>query len=288
MNILFIGLGNMGAPMAAHLASAGHSLTVANRSPAKITQWLASNQGQVLAAPSPLPSQTDAVILCVSRDEDVEEWLIDNGIINQLKPGALIVDHSTRSAGLAERMAAKASENGVYFCDVPVSGGQQGAQNGQLSLMAGCDSNAYERLVDLTAPYTKAIAHMGEPGCGQKTKMVNQICVAGLIQSLAEGIHFAQESGLDPKKVMELVGQGAASSWQLINRHQTMIDGDYDHGFAVSLMHKDLQICLHEAKAEGVSLPITEIVDSYYQQLESGGNGNKDTSSLLLRLQQRE
>ncbi|KZZ09627.1 hypothetical protein A3746_28580 [Oleibacter sp. HI0075] len=129
---------------------------------------------------------------------------------------------------------------------------------------------------------------MGDPGCGQKTKMVNQICVAGLIQSLAEGIHFAQESGLDPKKVMELVGQGAASSWQLINRHQTMIDGDYDHGFAVSLMHKDLQICLHEARAEGVSLPITEIVDSYYQQLESDGNGHKDTSSLLLRLQKRE
>ncbi|MEC9254358.1 MAG: NAD(P)-binding domain-containing protein, partial [Pseudomonadota bacterium] len=137
MNILFIGLGNMGAPMAAHLASAGHSLTVANRSPAKVAQWLASNQGQALATPSTLPVQTDAVILCVSRDEDVEEWLIDNGIINQLKPGALIVDHSTTSAGLAERMAAEASENGVYFCDVPVSGGQQGAQNGQLSLMAG-------------------------------------------------------------------------------------------------------------------------------------------------------
>jgi len=288
VNILFIGLGNMGAPMAAHLANAGHALTVTNRSQSKITQWLGSNVGQALPSPDALPAETDAVILCVCRDEDVEEWLIDNGIINQLSPGALIIDHSTTSAGLAEKMATAASENGVYFCDVPVSGGQQGAQNGQLSLMAGCDSNAYERLVDLTAPYTKAIAHMGDPGCGQKTKMVNQICVAGLIQSLAEGIHFAQESGLDPKKVMELVGQGAASSWQLINRHQTMIDGDYDHGFAVSLMHKDLQICLHEARAEGVSLPITEIVDSYYQQLESDGNGHKDTSSLLLRLQKRE
>ena len=288
MNILFIGLGNMGAPMAAHLANAGHSLTVTNRSAEKISKWLEINPGQPLSAPDALPGQTDAVILCVSRDKDVEEWLIDNGIINQLKPGALIIDHSTTSADLAERMAEVAAKNGIFFCDVPVSGGQQGAQNGQLSLMAGCAPEVYEKLVEITAPYTKAIAHMGAPGCGQKTKMVNQICVAGLIQSLAEGIHFAQESGLDAKKVMELVGQGAASSWQLINRHKTMIDGDYDHGFAVSLMHKDLQICLQEAKASGLSLPVTELVDSYYQQLESEGNGNKDTSSLLLRLQQRE
>ncbi len=285
MNILFIGLGNMGAPMAAHLANAGHSLTVANRSPEKVSKWLESNPGQPLSAPDALPGQTDAVILCVSRDKDVEEWLLDNGITNQLKPGALIIDHSTTSADLAERMAEAAAENGIFFCDVPVSGGQQGAQNGQLSLMAGCDAEAYEKLVEITAPYTKAIAHMGPPGCGQKTKMVNQICVAGLIQSLAEGIHFAQESGLDAEKVMELVGQGAASSWQLVNRHKTMIDGDYDHGFAVSLMHKDLQICLQEAKASGLSLPVTELVDSYYQQLESEGSGSKDTSSLLLRLQ---
>jgi len=286
VNILFIGLGNMGAPMAAHLASAGHSLTVANRSPSKINQWLGSNVGQALPSPDTLPAETDAVILCVSRDEDVEEWLIDNGIINQLSPGTLIIDHSTTSAGLAERMAAAAAQNGVFFCDVPVSGGQQGAENGQLSLMAGCAPEAYERLVNLTAPYTRAIAHMGEPGCGQKTKMVNQICVAGLIQSLAEGIHFAQESGLDAEKVMSLVGQGAASSWQLVNRHETMIKGDYNHGFAVSLMHKDLQICLQEAKALGVELPVTGIVDEYYQELESDGNGDKDTSSLLLRLKQ--
>ncbi len=285
MNILFIGLGNMGAPMAAHLANAGHSLTVTNRSAEKISKWLEINPGQPLSAPDALPRQTDAVILCVSRDKDVEEWLIDNGIIDQLKPGALIIDHSTTSADLAERMAEAAAKNGIFFCDVPVSGGQQGAQNGQLSLMAGCAPEVYEKLVEITAPYTKAIAHMGTPGCGQKTKMVNQICVAGLIQSLAEGIHFAQESGLDAEKVMELVGQGAASSWQLVNRHKTMIDGDYDHGFAVSLMHKDLQICLQEAKASGLSLPVTELVDSYYQQLESEGNGSKDTSSLLLHLQ---
>lgn len=287
MNILFIGLGNMGAPMAAHLANAGHALTVTNRSQSKITQWLGNNVGQALPSPDALPAETDAVILCVCRDEDVEEWLIDNGIINQLSPGALIIDHSTTSAGLAERMATAAAENDVFFCDVPVSGGQQGAENGQLSLIAGCAVEAYERLEDLTAPYTKAIAHMGEPGCGQKTKMVNQICVAGLIQSLAEGIHFAQESGLDAEKVMSLVGQGAASSWQLLNRHETMIKGNYNHGFAVSLMHKDLQICLQEAKVRGVDLPVTAIVDAYYQQLESGGNGDKDTSSLLLRLKQQ-
>lgn len=283
-NIVFIGLGNMGAPMAHHLAQAGHVLTVANRSPSKVDTWLDNNKGSAITATT-LPANTDAVILCVSQDKDVNEWLVDNGIINQLKPGSLIIDHSTTSADLAENMARIATERGVFYCDVPVSGGQQGAINGQLSLMAGCEPEVYEQLRKITAPYTKAIARMGPVGTGQKTKMVNQICVAGLIQALAEGIHFAQQNNLDVDKVMTLVGQGAASSWQLQNRYKTMNNGDYEHGFAANLMHKDLQICLEQAHISGAQLPVTQQVDQYYQELIAQGDGGKDTSALLLRLQ---
>lgn len=293
-NIVFIGLGNMGAPMASHLAKAGHKLTVANRSSEKVSKWLTNintennlkHQPQALSGTS-LPKDTDVVILCVSRDSDVEEWLIDNGIILQLSKHSIIIDHSTTSAKLAETMAIAAAKQEIFFCDVPMSGGQQGAQSGQLSLMAGCDPLVFEKITTLLSPYTKAIAHMGTPGAGQKTKMVNQICVAGLIQALAEGINFAQNNGLDVKKVMELVGQGAASSWQLINRHNTMIQGEYDHGFALSLMHKDLQICLEQAAQIGTPLPITQLVDGFYQELEATGHGNKDTSALLLHLQKQ-
>ena len=291
-NIVFIGLGNMGAPMATHLANAGHKLTVANRSPEKVAQWLmqfeeSSSLPHTPAAlnGSTLPSDTDVVILCVSRDEDVREWLLDNGIISQLPAHSVIIDHSTTSASLAEEMANLAAKEDIYFCDTPVSGGQQGAQSGQLSLMAGCDSRVFEQISSITAPYTKAIAHMGKPGCGQKTKMVNQICVAGLVQALAEGIHFAENNNLDVKKVMNLVGQGAASSWQLVNRHDTMISGEYDHGFALDLMHKDLQICLEQASKSNSATPVTHLVDQYYQELKAKGHGSKDTSALLLRLQ---
>jgi len=283
--IVFIGLGNMGAPMAAHLAAAGNTLYVANRSPEKVNQWLESHPGTALQGTT-LPADTEAVIFCVSRDEDVREWLIDNGIKDQLKPGSVVIDHSTTSAILAEEMATECEKSGIFFCDVPVSGGQQGAQSGQLSLMAGAADAVFNKVEALTAPYTKVIAHMGPPGSGQKTKMVNQICVAGLIQALAEGVHFAQNNDLDVEKVMQLVGAGAASSWQLINRHQTMIDGEYDHGFAVSLMHKDLQICLKQAAEAGIELPVTSQVDDYYADLERTGHGNKDTSALLLRLKE--
>lgn len=291
-NIVFIGLGNMGAPMAVHLAKAGHKLTVANRSPQKVDKWLATIEPYHELKFEPkalqghiLPTDTDVVILCVSQDEDVREWLIDNGIISQLSANSIIIDHSTTSASLAEEMANLAAKEEIYFCDIPVSGGQQGAQSGQLSLMTGCNPAIFEKITAITAPYTKAIAHMGKPGSGQKTKMVNQICVAGLIQSLAEGINFAENNGLDVKKVMQLVGQGAASSWQLLNRHDTMIAGEYDHGFAVDLMHKDLQICINQAKKSNSPTPITKLIDQYYQELQASGHGNKDTSALLLRLQ---
>ncbi|WP_370315656.1 NAD(P)-dependent oxidoreductase [Thalassolituus sp.] len=284
-NIVFIGLGNMGAPMAAHLATAGHSLTVHNRSPEKTHQWLSKNPGTELPAGSPLPEDTDAVILCVSKDSDVREWLIDNGIIKNLKPGAVIIDHSTTSSSLAEEMARTARKYECHFCDIPVSGGQQGAQSGQLTLMAGCDEKVTTRVSELCKPYTRAFERMGPPGAGQKTKMVNQICVAGLIQSLAEGVNFAEKNGLDTTKVMALLSQGAAGSWQMSNRHSTMIQGDYDHGFAVSLMHKDLQICLRQAEESRTEIPVARLVDEYYAELEASGHGQKDTSALLLRLQ---
>lgn len=291
-NIVFIGLGNMGAPIAKHLATAGHQLTVTNRSLGKATQWLQEATSDEAISVKPrllsdhqLPNDTDVVILCVNRDEDVREWLIDNGIISQLRPNSLIIDHSTTSATLAEEMADYAAKEQIFFCDIPVSGGQQGAQTGQLSLMTGCNPKVFDRISTITAPYTKAIAHMGPPGSGQKTKMVNQICVAGLIQSLAEGIRFAENNDLDVKKVMDLVGQGAASSWQLINRHETMIAGEYNHGFAVDLMRKDLTICFQQAEKSNSPTPITQLVDQYFQELQVAGHGKKDTSALLLRLQ---
>lgn len=293
-NIVFIGLGNMGAPIAKHLAKAGHQLTVTNRTPSKSAQWLQETTRDEAISVKPcalrnhqLPSDTDVVILCVNRDEDVKEWLLDNGIISQLRPNSLIIDHSTTSATLAEEMARHAAKKGIFFCDIPVSGGQQGAQTGQLSLMTGCSPEVFGHISTITAPYTKAIAHMGPPGSGQKTKMVNQICVAGLIQSLAEGIRFAENNDLDVQKVMELVGQGAASSWQLINRHNTMIAGEYDHGFAVDLMHKDLTICFEQAKKSNSPTPVAELVDEYFQELQAAGHGSRDTSALLLRLQHK-
>jgi len=282
-NILFIGLGNMGSPIAGHLANAGHTMTVHNRSTRKTEQWLSTFAGQPLN-PAQVPNDLDAVILCVSRDEDVREWLIDNGIISKLNPGTIIIDHSTTSARLAEEMSDAATQQGCFYCDIPVSGGQQGAQSGQLTLMAGCPASEFERIVSLCNPYTKSIQRMGEAGTGQKTKMVNQICVAGLIQGLAEGVKFAQANGLDIGQVMSLLSQGAGGSWQMANRHKTMAEGQYDHGFAVSLMHKDLQICLNEARALNLTLPVTEVIDGYYAELERDGHGQKDTSALLLRL----
>lgn len=287
-NILFIGLGIMGAPMAAHLAKAGHTLTVTNRSPAKVNRWLEDHKGSALPTPIPESLDVDAVVLCVGNDNDVREWLTTRELLNSLRPGTLIIDHSTTSATLAEEMAERCAACGVYFCDVPVSGGEQGAIHGQLSLMAGCDVLAYETLVSVTAPYTKAIDHMGPPGSGQKTKMVNQICITGLLETLSEGMLFAQKAGLDVDKVMQLVAQGAAGSWQLSNRYKTMLAGEYDHGFAVELMCKDLGICLDQAEKLNLELPVASQVSGYYRELMQSGHNRKDTSALLLRLQERE
>lgn len=285
-DILFIGLGVMGAPMAGHLANAGHSLTVTNRSSGKVDRWLDAHKGTALRTPIPANLDIDAVVLCVGNDNDVREWLTVKGLLPALKPGTLIIDHSTTSATLAEDMAALCAEAGCFFCDVPVSGGEQGAINGQLSLMAGCADEAYDKLVGITAPYTKAIDHMGPPGSGQRTKMVNQICITGLIEALSEGMLFAQKAGLDVDKVMQLVAQGAAGSWQLSNRYKTMLAGEYDHGFAVELMCKDLGICLDQAEKLDLELPVATLVNGYYHELMQAGHNRKDTSSLLLRLQE--
>lgn len=282
--VAFLGLGTMGYPMAAHLAQAGHSLKVYNRTTAKAKSWAENHTGHCCLSPSEAIQGADYVLSCLGRDSDLEEVLIQSKALAKLKPGALLIDHTTTSASLAENLASRVRQQHARFADAPVSGGQQGAQQGLLSIMVGCQENDFAEIKALLTPYTKAIARMGEVGFGQKTKMVNQICVAGLIQALAEGIQFAQKAGLDVTQVMNLVGAGAASSWQLLNRHQTMIAGQYQHGFAIDWMYKDLQICLQEAKLNGASLPVTALVTQFYQELQQQGLGKLDTSALLLRL----
>ncbi len=283
--VAFIGLGNMGYPMAGHLANAGLRVQVWNRTHSKAQRWTTEFPGTAYEDPALAVQSADVVLLCVGRDDDVRDLLTGtHRLIEHLQPNTLIIDHTTTSAHLAEYMANACRKAGMRFADVPVSGGQQGAMNGQLSLMAGCAEHDYDDITRITAPYTRLIERMGNPGSGQKTKMVNQICVAGLIQALAEGLQFARNAGLDAEQVMKIIGQGAASSWQLQNRHQTMLAGEFNHGFAVDWMRKDLQICLQEALRNGSSLPVTALVDQFYGELQQQGAGRLDTSALLLRL----
>ena len=285
MNITLIGLGNMGAPIASHLAE-HHQITVFNRNPNKTDLWLTQNPTHKAASNAKQACQnSDVLILCVSNDQDVEQLIFgEQGASESLKAGSLIIDHSTTSRDLAKHTHKQLRKIGIHYVDAPVSGGQQGAINGQLTIMCGADKQVIEQVKSITQPYTKTFSHMGEVGSGQLTKMVNQICVAGLIQALAEGINFGQKAGLDVNKVMETLGNGAASSWQMINRSQTMIQQEFDFGFAVDLMHKDLNICLDTANKIDAALPITTLVNQYYEELQNQGNGSLDTSSLLLRL----
>lgn len=282
--IAFLGLGNMGFPMAGHLLNAGHKVTAYNRSTEKAERW--SRHYHAPATSNAIEAVKDAqvVLLCLGRDSDVRDVLIQQQVLASLKPNTLVIDHTTTSAQLAKELAETCHSLGLRFADAPVSGGQQGAENGQLSIMLGCQENDYAEIKSLLAPYTKTIERMGDVGAGQKTKMVNQICVAGLIQALAEGVQFAVNAGLDAEKVMQVVGAGAASSWQLVNRHQTMLVGQFNHGFAVDWMRKDLEICLDEAKNNGSDLPVTALVNEFYAELQQQGKGNLDTSALLLRL----
>lgn len=285
-SLAFIGLGTMGYPMAGHLARKGFTVTVFNRTTTKAEAWCSEFGGKIAASPAEASKQADIVLTCVGNDNDLREVVLGpEGARHGLRTGALLIDHSTVSAEVSREVAGCLATLGASFVDAPVSGGQQGAQNGQLTIMCGGSSPDIERASSVINAYARAITHMGPAGSGQLAKMVNQICVAGLVQALSEGIHFAEQAGLDVQKVMDAISQGAASSWQMVNRHKTMIAGQYEHGFAVDWMRKDLAICQAEARNIGASLPVTALVDQFYADVQAIGGGRWDTSSLLARLQ---
>ena len=283
MRIGFAGLGVMGAPMARHLVAAGHSVTGFNRSPDKARAWAEATGGAFAATAGEAAEGAELFILCVGNDDDVRAVVAE--VLPRLVPGAVIVDHTTTSAKAAREMAALASEVGRVFIDAPVSGGQAGAENGQLSVMAGGEAEALKRVEPVLTAYSKAIKHMGPAGAGQLTKMVNQIAIAGVVQGLAEAIHFAQSAGLDTDAVYDAVSKGAAQSWQMDNRWKTAAAGQFEFGFAVDWMRKDLGLVLDEAKANGARLDMTALVDGYYAEVQAMGGSRWDTSSLAARLQ---
>ena len=283
--IAFIGLGAMGFPMAGHLAKTGHNVTVFNRTAERASAWQAEYGGQIAATPAKAAEQQDAVMICVGNDDDVLAVTTgDEGALKTLPEGALLIDHTTTSEALAISLAEIASESGVAFLDAPVSGGQIGAENGVLTVMAGGDETAFQSALPLLECYAKSVKRMGPVGTGQLTKMVNQICIAGLLQGLSEGIHFAERAGLDVTAVMEVIAQGAAQSWQMNNRASTMIAGEFDFGFAVDWMRKDLGIAIAAAEKVGAPVPVTQLVDGFYADVQNLGGRRWDTSSLIQRL----
>lgn len=283
--IAFLGLGVMGYPMAGHLAKAGHTVRVYNRTFTKAQAWLQEYSGTALETPAQAVEGAQIVMACVGNDDDLRSVTIGNeGAFSAMNKGAVFVDHTTASANIARELSAIASAQGFEFLDAPVSGGQAGAQNGQLSVMVGGDRDAFACAEPVIRGFAKSVLLMGESGAGQLTKMVNQICVAGVVQGLAEGIHFAQQAGLDPRHVIEAISKGAAQSWQMENRYESMADGKYDYGFAVDWMRKDLDIALAEARRNGASLPGSALIDQFYAEIQAKGGGRWDTSSLLARL----
>lgn len=283
-NIGFIGLGVMGGPMASHIINNGFNLSVFNRSKEKSEKWLTENtKAKVCFSIEDLVTDRDIIILCVGNDNDVRQ-IIDE-IKGLIKPGTIVIDHTTTSAKLANEMNNILVKQGSYFLDAPVSGGEAGAQQGTLSVMVGGDEKVYMSIKDVLDSYSKFSKLMGPSGYGQLTKMVNQICIAGLIQSLAEGLHFAKKSNLEVKDVIEVISKGAAQSWQMENRWKSMIEDEYLHGFAVDLMRKDLDIVLEHAKNIDANLEVTDIVNSFYKDIQNAGGGRWDTSSLLKRLE---
>ncbi|NVJ99132.1 MAG: NAD(P)-dependent oxidoreductase [Alphaproteobacteria bacterium] len=289
-NVAFIGLGVMGYPMAGHLAKAGHNVTVYNRTGAKAEKWLedyADVEGvDLFAAPTPAGAAADAdfVFACVGADKDVAAVCTgEGGAFAAMKEGAVFIDHTTASAECARAMAAAAKDAGIAFIDAPVSGGEAGAVNGLLTVMCGGDADAFARAEPVMQAFAKSVKLLGEAGSGQLAKMVNQICIAGVVQGLAEALHFAMEAGLDAKAVVDVISKGAAQSWQMENRAGTMIDGEFDFGFAVDWMRKDLGIVLNEATGMGVSLPLTALVDQFYCDVQKMGGNRQDTSSLIRR-----
>jgi 3-hydroxyisobutyrate dehydrogenase-like beta-hydroxyacid dehydrogenase len=288
MKLAFIGLGVMGGPMAGHLAKAGHSLAVYNRSPARVEAWLSRNPGTAAQSPAAAAKDADIVFSCVGNDDDVREVTVGSrGAFAAMRRGAIFVDHTTTSAAVAEELHAAAKAKGLHFLDAPVSGGQSGAEQGILTVMVGGDAEPYARAEPVIAHYARAVTRMGSSGAGQKTKMVNQICVAGVIQGLAEGLAFALHAGLDAKRVVDVISKGAASSWQMENRGKTMVEGQFDFGFAVDLMRKDLRIAMEAARGNGAQLPATALIDQFYAKVQREGGGRLDTSSLITLLVDR-
>jgi len=282
MKLAFLGLGVMGYPMAGHLSRAGHDVTVFNRTAAKAAKWAEAFGGKSAATPAAAVRGADIALMCVGNDDDVRAVITGaDGVLSGLSAGTLLVDHTTASAQVAREMHAAAAAKGVAFLDAPVSGGQAGAETGKLTIMVGGEAAVFARAEGVLATYARAVTLMGASGSGQLTKMVNQICIAGLVQALSEGINFASRAGLDPARVLDVISKGAAQSWQMESRGPTMIADKFDFGFAVDWMRKDLAICLAEARANGAALPGTALVDQFYARVQARGGGRWDTSSLI-------
>lgn len=283
--LAFLGLGVMGAPMAGHLQKAGHDVTVYNRTASKAQDWVKTYGGAMAATPREAAQGAEFVMSCVGNDDDLRSVCLgDDGAFAGMETGAVFVDHTTVSAKVTADLYAAADALQISFVDAPISGGQAGAENGALSIMCGGDQGAYERAEPILQPYAKLCRRIGESGAGQMTKMCNQIAIAGLVQGLSEALHFSEKAGLDGRAVVEVISQGAAGSWQMANRYETMLDDHFEHGFAVDWMRKDLGICLETANENGASLPVTALVDQFYKDVQKLGGGRWDTSSLIKRL----
>lgn len=283
--VSFIGLGVMGFPMAGHLQNSGYQVTVYNRTQQKAQAWVEMYGGEMATTPATAAKNSDIVFVCVGNDEDLKQVVLGaNGAFSGMKANAILVDHTTASASVARELAEQSKSIGLSFLDAPVSGGEAGAVNGQLTIMVGGEQSAYDAIEPVMQAYAKFSKLLGKIGSGQLAKMMNQICIAGVVQGLAEALHFGENAGLDCEQVVEVISQGAAGSWQMDNRHKTMIKGEYDFGFAVDWMRKDLNIALTEAKNNGSTLPLTALVDQFYADVQKNGGSRWDTSSLLTRL----
>ena len=281
-NVSFIGLGVMGYPMAGHLQNNGYNVTVYNRTTVKAEKWVEEYKGSMAKTPGEASQNSEIVFMCVGRDEDIIEVMEgEDGILSKVTEGSIIVDHTTASAEIARNYYQKLKDKKLSFLDAPVSGGQAGAENGVLSIMIGGDEKDYNTVKPVLTSYGKAVELIGPSGSGQIAKMINQICIAGLVQGLSEAMAFGKKSNVDMEKVLSVISKGAAQSWQMENRYRTMLDGQFDYGFAVDWMRKDLSICFNEASKNGAMLPVTKIVDKYYEEVQKNGGNRFDTSSLM-------
>ena len=288
-NLAFIGLGVMGFPMAGHLATAGHNVTVYNRSSDKAKKWRSEYNGKIAANPADAAEGADFIMSCVGNDDDLREVTIGkDGAFSKIRKGSIFIDHTTVSTIVTKELFDTASQMAFDYIDAPISGGQAGAENGTLSIMCGGDQQAFDKAEPILEIYSKICKRIGENGAGQQTKMCNQIAIAGLVQGLSEALHFAEKAGLDGRDVVEVISQGAAGSWQMENRYETMLNNHFNHGFAVDWMRKDLKICLESSDQIGASLPVTALVNEFYKDIQKMGGGRWDTSSLIARLRNLE